>query len=59
MTPDQSDQIRELFDRVIEEKMTYLIRAQKAERALELFRALALCGWIIVAGFVLQSGVSP
>ena len=58
MTPDQSDQIRELFDRVIEEKMTYLIRAQKAERALDLFRSLALCGWIIVAGFVLQSGIS-
>lgn len=59
MTQNQSDQIQELFDRVIEEKMTYLVRAQKAERALELFRALALCGWIIVAGFVLQSGISP
>lgn len=58
MTPDQYDQIEELFDRVIEEKMAYLRRAQKAERALDVFRALALCGWLIVAGFVLQSGIS-
>lgn len=59
MTPDQYHQIEELFDRVIEEKMSYLRRAQKAERALDVFRALALCGWTIVAGFVVQSGVSP
>lgn len=58
MTPDQYDQIEELFDRVIEEKMAYLRRAQKAERALDVFRALALWGWVIVARFVLQLGIS-
>ncbi|SPO56213.1 protein of unknown function [Pseudomonas sp. JV551A1] len=58
MTPDQYDQIEELFDRVIEEKMAYLRHAQRAERALDVFRALALWGGVIVAGFVLQLGIS-
>lgn len=58
MTPDQYDQIEELFDRVIEEKMAYLRRAHKAEQAAICWKALALTGWAIL-GMALLFGVMP
>ncbi len=58
MTPEDIQKIRQIFESICAEKMEFLHRAHRAERASVIWKAFALTGWSIL-GMSLLLGVLP